>query len=99
MRWLSLFPALVMVLLTSCGRELPEDTNDLIVVNEGPCDLTIYVDGREVFEVEAGTDRALADIGQGRHIFEAVNSRGEVVERKMVDLPPAEDFYLVLDHC
>jgi|YNPBryantNP2012_1023418.scaffolds.fasta_scaffold00353_11 hypothetical protein len=88
-----------LALLASCGQELADDTNDLIVVNEGPCDLTVYVDGREAFEVEAGGDAALADIGYGRHVFEVTNRQGEVVERKVVELAPAEDFYLVLDHC
>lgn len=32
-------------------------------------------------------------------IFEVVNNRGDVVERQVVELAPAEDYYLVLDHC
>lgn len=91
--------AFCLVLLAGCGLETAEDTNDLIVLNEGPCDLTVYVDGQEGFTVSAGSDRALADIGYGRHIFEAVNNRGEVVERQVVELAPAEDYYLVLDNC
>lgn len=88
-----------LVLLLSCSGELAEETNDLIVVNEAPCDVIIYMDGREVFQVEAGSDRVLADIGEGRHIVEAVTHGGEVVERKMVELAPAEDFYFVIDNC
>lgn len=89
----------LVVTLSGCGLETVEDTNDLIVLNEGPCDLIVYLDGQEVFTVNAGSDRALADIGYGRHIFEVVNNRGDVVERQVVELAPAEDYYLVLDHC
>jgi len=88
-----------LFLLASCGQELMESTNDLVVVNDGPCDLTVWVDGRETLVVEAGSDAALADIGYGRHVLEVTNHQGEVVERKVVELAPAEDFYLVLDHC
>lgn len=89
----------VVVLLTSCGSDILDDKNDLIVVNESPCDVTVFVDGRELLQVEAGSDRAFSDIGYGRHVIEAVNHRGEVVSRKVVDLAPAEDFYLVVGNC
>lgn len=89
----------VMVLLVGCGSDILDDKSDLIVVNESPCDVTVFVDGQEVFSVEAGSDRAFSDIGYGRHVIEAVNYRGEVVVRKVVDLAPAEDFYLVVNNC
>lgn len=88
-----------VVLLGSCGSDLLDDKSDLIVVNEGPCDVTVLVDGQEVLTVEAGSDRAYSDIGYGRHVIEAVNSQGEVVVRKVVDLAPAEDFYFVVNDC
>ncbi len=91
---------LVAVLfLASCGSDLLDDKSDLIAINEGPCDVTVLVDGQEIFTVEAGSDRAYSDIGYGRHVIEAVNTRGEVVVRKVVDLAPAEDFYLVINDC
>ncbi|MCX7895933.1 MAG: hypothetical protein N2447_08290 [Thermoanaerobaculum sp.] len=89
----------VVVLMAGCGSEILDDQNDLIVLNESPCDITVYVDGREVFTLAAGSDRALSDIGDGPHVFEAVNTRGELVERKVVELAPAEDFFFVIDHC
>lgn len=91
--------AAVMVLLVGCGSDILDDKSDLIVVNESPCDVTVFVDGQEVLSVEAGSDRAFSDIGYGRHVIEAVNYRGEVVVRKVVDLAPAEDFYLVVNNC
>ncbi len=91
--------AAVMVLLVGCGSDILDDKSDLIVVNESPCDVTVFVDGQEVFSVEAGSDRAFSDIGYGRHVIEAVNYRGEVVVRRVVDLAPAEDFYLVVNNC
>ncbi|BCW92194.1 MAG: hypothetical protein KatS3mg007_0088 [Thermoanaerobaculum sp.] len=91
--------AAVMVLLVGCGSDILDDKSDLIVVNESPCDVTVFVDGQEVLSVEAGSDRAFSDIGYGRHVIEAVNYRGEVVVRRVVDLAPAEDFYLVVNNC
>lgn len=91
--------AAVMVLLVGCGSDILDDKSDLIVVNESPCDVTVFVDGHEVLSVEAGSDRAFSDIGYGRHVIEAVNYQGEVVVRKVVDLAPAEDFYLVVNNC
>lgn len=91
--------AAVMVLLVGCGSDILDDKGDLIVVNESPCDVTVFVDGQEVLSVEAGSDRAFSDIGYGRHVIEAVNYRGEVVVRKVFDLAPAEDFYLVVNNC
>lgn len=87
------------VLLSGCGSDILDDKNDLIVVNESPCDVTVFVDGRELLQVEAGADRAFSDIGYGRHVIEAVNHRGEVVTRKVVELAPGEDFYFVIGDC
>lgn len=93
-------PLLVGVaLLASCWSDLVDDKSDLIVVNEGPCDVTVLVDGQEIFTVEAGSDRVYSNIGYGRHVIEAVNSQGDVVVRKVVDLAPAEDFYFVVNDC
>lgn len=85
--------------LSGCGSDILDDKSDLIVVNESPCDVTVIVDGRELFRVEAGSDRAFSDIGYGRHVIEAVNYRGDVILRKVVDLAPAEDFYFVISDC
>lgn len=88
-----------MVFLVGCGSDILDDKSDLIVVNEGPCDVTVLVDGQEILTVEAGADRVYSHIGYGRHVIEAVNTRGEVLVRKVVDLAPAEDFYFVVNDC
>lgn len=88
-----------VLLLAGCGADVADNQSDLIVVNEGPCDVTVYLDGQELFTVEAGSDRAATDIGYGRHVVEATDSRGELLVRKVVELAPAEDYYFVVNDC
>ncbi|MBW2531150.1 MAG: hypothetical protein JRI55_06690 [Deltaproteobacteria bacterium] len=72
---------------------------DLVVLNDSACDLTVFVDGREAFQVRAGSDRTLDDIGGGRHVLEVLDERGGLVERRSVDLASGEDYYWILDDC
>ncbi len=73
--------------------------SDLVVLNDSVCEVVIYVDGREAFPIDPGSDRTLDDIGSGRHVFEALDARGNVIERRSVDLAAGEDFYWILDDC
>lgn len=91
----------VFVLIGSvgCSDELFDAESDLVVLNESLCSVTIYVDGREAFTVGSGSDRTLDDIGPGRHVLEALDGNGSVIERRTVELASGEDYYLILDDC
>lgn len=97
----SLVVVLAVVVLASlgCSDEMFDAESDLVVLNESQCTATVYVDGREAFVVESGSDRTLDDIGQGRHVFEALDAQGSVIERRTVELASGEDYYLILDNC
>jgi len=97
-----LAPFLAGVLLalgTACNEDVFDAENDLVVLNESPCDVTVYLDGREAFLVQAGADMSLDDIGSGRHVVEALDARGNLVSRRAIELASGEDYYWILDTC
>jgi hypothetical protein len=85
--------------LPACSEDMFDAESDLVVLNDSMCEVVVYVDGREGFTVKPGSDRTLDDIGNGRHVFEALDARGGVIERRSVDLAGGEDFYWILDDC
>jgi hypothetical protein len=87
------------VLLPACSEDMFDAESDLVVLNDSVCEVVVYVDGREAFVVKPGSDRTLDDIGNGRHVLEALDSRGGVIERRNVELAGGEDFYWILDDC
>jgi len=96
------FRILLTVLLVGaagCSDEMFDAESDLVVLNESLCSVTVYVDGREAFTVESGSDRTLDDIGPGRHVVEAMDGDGGVIERRTIELASGEDYYLILDDC
>jgi hypothetical protein len=96
LRWLVLALAIGV---SACSQDLLDAQCDLVVLNDSRCSLSVYVDGREAFAVRAGSDRTLDDIGAGRHVLEALDSQGRMVQRRTIELATGEDFYWTLDHC
>lgn len=97
----SLHAALVLslLLIAGCSGDVFDAECDLVVVNDSACDLTVFVDGREAFDLDAGSDRTLDDIGPGQHVIEALNVHGTLVERRSIDLTTSEDYYWILSDC
>ncbi|MGD1146824.1 MAG: hypothetical protein ABR961_02595 [Thermoanaerobaculaceae bacterium] len=91
--------AFVAAVLSGCDQRAFDSECDIVVLNESQCALAIYVDGREAMAVRPGTDRAFSDIGAGRHVLEALDSSGRLVQRRTVELATGEDFYWTLDSC
>lgn len=73
--------------------------NDLVVLNDSACNIVVFVDGRQAFDLRAGSDRTLDDIGTGRHVLEALDSGGTLVERRSIELAGGEDYYWILSTC
>lgn len=96
---LSLLLAAVVVLVPACNEDMFDAECDLVVLNDSVCTLTVYVDGREAFNVRGGSDRTLDDIGTGRHVIEALDEHNGLVERRTIDLSTGEDYYWILDDC
>ena len=96
LRLLALFLALA---LPACKENLLDSECNLVVLNESRCNLSIYVDGREAFAVRRGSDRTLDEVGPGRHVLEALDPQGRLVQRRVIELATGEDFYWTVDHC
>ena len=93
-------PILVLALaLPACSQDHLESECNLVVLNETQCSVSVYVDGQEAFAVRAGSDGTLDDVGPGRHVLEAIDSQGRLVQRHVIELATGEDFYWTLDHC
>jgi hypothetical protein len=89
----------IAFLLPACTEDMLDAENDLVVLNDSACDVVVYVDGREAFTVKAGSDRTLDDIGNGRHVLEALDDRGGMVERRSIELAGGEDYYWIVNDC
>jgi hypothetical protein len=87
------------LLSPACTEDMFDAENDLVFLNDSACDVVVYVDGREAFTVKAGSDRTLDDIGNGRHVLEALDRQGTLVERRSVELAGGEDYYWILNDC
>lgn len=90
---------LAVAVLSGCSEDLFDAESDLVIINESVCNLTIFVDGREAFVVRGGSDRTLDDIGPGRHVIEALDEHGNLVERRTIDLANSEDYYWFIYDC
>jgi hypothetical protein len=96
LRLLALF---LVLALPACKEDLLDSECNLVVLNESRCNLSIYVDGQEAFAVRAGSDRTLDEVGPGRHVLEALDPQGRLVQRRVVELATGEDFFWTLNHC
>ena len=96
---ISVLTLVLVVAMAACSQELLDAECDLVVLNETSCSLSVYVDGQEAFAVRAGSDRTLDDIGPGRHVLEALDGQGRLVQRRTIEVATGEDFYWTLDHC
>jgi hypothetical protein len=90
----------VLVALSfGCGSNGWDEENDLVVINDTRCDLRVFVDGHEAFVVRDHTARSLEDIGDGRHVLEALDDDGALVERRSIRMDQGEDYYWRVDQC
>lgn len=89
----------LVVVLAGCRDSFHDSQCDIFIANDSSCDLTIYVDGWEAGLVRADRTRTVNDVGTGRHILEAVDRTGRVVERRTLDLARGEDYYWRISSC
>jgi hypothetical protein len=89
----------VALVAPACMHDPSDSECDLVVLNASPCRLSVFVDGQQAFDVRAGSDRTLDDIGAGRHVVEAFDPGGKLVQRRTVELARGEDFYWTIATC
>lgn len=89
----------LVALSLGCGSNGWDEENDLVVINDTGCDLRVFVDGHEAFVVRDHTAKSLEDIGDGRHVLEALGDDGALVMRRSIHLDQGEDYYWRVDQC
>ncbi len=96
-------PALVLLPLVvaggGCRDRLFEHESDIVVVNQSSCTLTVFVDGWEAFTFGHDSSRTVDNVGSGRHVLEAKDEAGRLVERRYIELRSGEDYYWRLEAC
>jgi hypothetical protein len=90
---------LLMLPVAGCHDRLLGHESALVVMNEAGCDLTISIDGWEAFTIQSGTTRSVDNVGSGRHVLEAKDHLGRLVERRYIVVAGGEDFSWTLTSC
>ena len=99
----SIVVGVCLAALLAAGSGCDEETWDcscgLVISNNSRCDLTIFVDGRQVGDVPVSETRRKDDIGCEEHTLEARDLAGENVELRHIDVHGCEDYYWRIDDC
>jgi len=100
-----LSPRLVLLVLpllvagAGCQQRELQGQSNLVVLNETACTVTVSVDGWEATSIESNEIRTVDNVGAGRHVLEAKDDLGRLVERRYVELGKGEDFHWRLQSC
>jgi hypothetical protein len=88
----------LLAVVGGCRNDL-DGQCDLYIQNHSRCDIIVFVDGWEAAHVAASSTRTVDDIGDGRHVLEAKDKDGRLLERRNIDIDRGEDYYWRLDGC
>ncbi|MFI5168120.1 MAG: hypothetical protein ACHQQS_16050 [Thermoanaerobaculales bacterium] len=88
-----------LFVVAGCHDNLFDGQSDLVVVNASQCEVTVTVDGWEACSVRPQASKTVDNVGSGRHVLEAKDDRGRLIERRYVDLRHGEDYYWHLEAC
>ena len=83
----------------ACQQREFQGQSNLVVLNESACTVTVSVDGWEATSIESNQIRTVDNVGAGRHVLEAKDGAGRLVERRYVELGKGEDFHWRLQSC
>jgi hypothetical protein len=98
------FPSVVLcvallALAGGCRNNDLDGQCDLFIQNHSRCDIIVFVDGWEAAHLPASTSRTVDDIGDGRHVLEAKDQDGRLIERRSIDIDRGEDYYWRIAGC
>ena len=97
------WPAVLLLSLLlaggACRDQLLERESNIVVVNQSACDVTVFVDGWEAFTVARDSNRTVDNVGSGRHVVEAKDRMGRLVERRYLEVGSGEDYYWRIEGC
>lgn len=83
----------------ACRDRLLEAQANVVVANLSGCSVTVYVDGWEACRVDQGASRTVDNVGSGRHVLEARDDLGRLVERRYVEMGGGDEFYWRIESC
>jgi hypothetical protein len=90
---------LSVVAASGCRERFLGRSSNVVVLNESQCSLTVFVDGWEALTVRHGSTRLIDNVGSGRHVLEAKDGVGHLVERRYIELRGGEDYYWRIETC
>lgn len=96
---LSLAALPVLMLGIGCQQHELRGQSNVVVLNESTCTVTVSVDGWEATSVEPSQIRTVDNVGVGRHVLEAKDDLGRLVERRYIELGDGEEFHWRLQTC
>lgn len=89
----------LLVLGPACQQHEFRGQSNVVVLNESQCALTVSVDGWEATSIGPNQIRTVDNVGAGRHVLEAKDDLGRLIERRYVELGEGEDFHWRLETC
>ena len=89
----------LLVAAGGCREEVFGVQSDVVVANSSSCSVTVYVDGWVAFTVGQDSGRTVDNVGSGRHVLEAKDEFGRVVEWRYIEPRSGEDYYWRIDAC
>ena len=94
---------LVLLPLVAAGQACQQHEfraqSNVVVLNESACTLIISVDGWDATSIDSSQIRTVDNVGSGRHVLEAKDDLGRLIERRYVELSKGEDFHWRLQSC
>ncbi len=96
---MALAVAVLALLALGCQERPLGHGSGVVVMNASHCDLTVSIDGWEAGTVPSGSTGEVDNVGSGRHVLEAKDETGRMVERRYVEIGTGEDFTWSITSC
>jgi hypothetical protein len=87
------------LLAAGCHDRLLGQQSDVVVLNQSSCDLTVSIDGWDAVTVASGSTLVVDNVGSGRHVLEARDRAGRLVQRRYLELASGESFSWSVASC
>jgi hypothetical protein len=97
--WGAALLLLPLLAVSGCRERLFGHASNVVVLNESHCSVTVFVDGWKAFTVRDDSTRIIDNVGSGRHVLEAKDDLGRLVERRYIELQSGEDYYWRITSC
>ena len=87
------------LLAAGCHERTLGQQSDVVVLNQSSCVVTVSIDGWDAVTVPSGSTLVVDNVGSGRHVLEARDQAGRLVQRRYVELASGESFSWSIPSC